>query len=367
MLFSSQNYEVFRPQRPNYGMTPCRFDLPEDLSKKPPMKRPKPKYQVFISSTQEDLRVEREAIIREILKFHHIPIGMEAFTATDDRGWQTILPLIDVTDYYVLIIAGRYGSIDQEKGKSWTQLEYEYAIERKIPVLAFIRHREEIRISQTDQGDGAPEKQEKLLDFIRLVGLKHQTVKWRTTEELAKEVGAALTNHIRRDEDSDNPRPGWYRGDSMLFSANAVEEITRLSAENANLKQDLETIRSSHGLNDKAAEIHRIVEYLRQSELVNNKNLYDSFLMLAPMLSMGVQLFEISQHLSAYCGLDWPRVRDNLAATVCSKLRIANLIRFETRQEGTDQFRRTEKTYYLTDLGASVAFHAQVGKPSVSR
>jgi hypothetical protein len=83
---------------------------------------PRPKYQVFISSTQGDLRDEREAVTWAVLSARHIPAGMENFTATDDRGWQTIRSVIDRSDYYVLLIAGRYGSVTGD-GKSWTEKE----------------------------------------------------------------------------------------------------------------------------------------------------------------------------------------------------------------------------------------------------
>src|SRR4051812_29018224 len=97
---------------------------------------PPSKYQIFISSTFEDLREEREHIAWAILKLRFIPAGMESFTAKSERGWKTIQRAIDDSDYYVLILAGRYGSIDSEWQQSWTHHEYDYAISKGIPVLA---------------------------------------------------------------------------------------------------------------------------------------------------------------------------------------------------------------------------------------
>jgi hypothetical protein len=68
------------------------------------------------------------------IQARHIPAGMENFTVTDDRGWQTIKSVIDRSDYYVLILAGRYGSVDSD-GQSWTEKEYQYATSKGIPVL----------------------------------------------------------------------------------------------------------------------------------------------------------------------------------------------------------------------------------------
>lgn len=46
------------------------------------------KYQVFISSTYEDLREERDQVVRAILEMGHIPVGMEMFSAADEEQWK---------------------------------------------------------------------------------------------------------------------------------------------------------------------------------------------------------------------------------------------------------------------------------------
>lgn len=71
-----------------------------DMAESPPRIRPaRPKYQVFVSSTFSDLHEERVAVTWEILKANHIPVGMEDFPATDDRGWRIIQRTIDHSDY----------------------------------------------------------------------------------------------------------------------------------------------------------------------------------------------------------------------------------------------------------------------------
>lgn len=42
---------------------------------------------------------------------------------------------IEESDVYMLILGGRYGSIEPKSGKSYTQLEYEYALELGKPFL----------------------------------------------------------------------------------------------------------------------------------------------------------------------------------------------------------------------------------------
>ena len=95
------------------------------------------KYQVFISSTHSDLTEERESIIKAILEMYHIPIGMEMFSAEDEDQWEIIRRTIEVSDYYILVLGLRYGSKTSD-GISFTQKEYEYALQMKIPVLAFV-------------------------------------------------------------------------------------------------------------------------------------------------------------------------------------------------------------------------------------
>jgi len=43
------------------------------------------KYQVFVSSTFQDLSDERELVIKAILEMGHIPVGMEMFSAADEE------------------------------------------------------------------------------------------------------------------------------------------------------------------------------------------------------------------------------------------------------------------------------------------
>ncbi len=95
------------------------------------------KYQIFVSSTFTDLQSEREKIIKAILELYHIPIGMEMFSAEDEDQWEIIRRTIDISDYYILIIGLRYGTVTSE-GLSFTHKEYEYSLSKKIPILAFV-------------------------------------------------------------------------------------------------------------------------------------------------------------------------------------------------------------------------------------
>ena len=47
----------------------------------------RPKYQVFVSATFKDLETARREATWTVLKLRHIPVGMENFSASEDRGW----------------------------------------------------------------------------------------------------------------------------------------------------------------------------------------------------------------------------------------------------------------------------------------
>lgn len=90
------------------------------------------RYQVFVSSTYKDLQEERQEIMQALLELDCIPSGMELFPAANDDQWTLTKKVIDDSDYYIVIIAGRYGSVGPE-GYSYTEMEYRYALETKKP------------------------------------------------------------------------------------------------------------------------------------------------------------------------------------------------------------------------------------------
>ncbi|HEY0826992.1 MAG TPA: DUF4062 domain-containing protein [Bacilli bacterium] len=98
----------------------------------------KKKLQVFISSTYSDLIEERQAAVEAILNAGHIPAGMELFKASNETQLETVKRWIDESDIYILIVGGRYGSIEPISQKSYTQLEYEYAVEKGMPFFSVV-------------------------------------------------------------------------------------------------------------------------------------------------------------------------------------------------------------------------------------
>lgn len=161
------------------------------------------RYQIFISSTFEDLKEERSIVAEIILKLDHIPAGMELFAASNDEQFNYIKRVIDESDYYVLIVGNRYGSVD-ENGKSYTEKEYEYAIERGIPVLAFVHSDPESLSSR--KSEKSPKLRDRLVKFRSRVSSSRMISFWNSPQQLASGVMAALNRAFLN-----NPRPGWER------------------------------------------------------------------------------------------------------------------------------------------------------------
>jgi len=165
------------------------------------------RYQVFISSTFTDLVEERREVMQALLEMDCLPAGMEMFPAGDTDQWTLIRGVIEQSDYYLVILGGRYGSTTEE-GVSYTEKEYDYAVQIGVPVMGFVPSEpDEIPWGKTDKNDDAAAA---LGGFRQKVQLK-MTKDWRNAEDLGSKVTRGLMHLIKT-----NPRPGWVRGDQAL-------------------------------------------------------------------------------------------------------------------------------------------------------
>jgi hypothetical protein len=190
------------------------------------------KYQIFLSSTYQDLRDEREQVLKAILEMGHIPVGMEMFSASDEEQWAIIKRQIDQSDYYVVLLAHRYGSTG-EKGASYTEMEYDYAVETGIPVLGFVI--EDTAAWPMDRREEDTKKQKRLSAF-KLKVKKRLVNFWQNKDELHGKVSIALVKATTA-----YPRPGWVQA-TAVNGPEVMRELTRLSSENANLRNELDKI-----------------------------------------------------------------------------------------------------------------------------
>lgn len=194
------------------------------------------RYQVFISSTFTDLIDERQSVLKAILELDHMPAGMELFPAADDSAWQLIKDVIDASDYYVLIIGGRYGSLD-EAGLSYTEKEYDYALKKKKPVIPLLHENpDNLPRDKTDTDKNAWEK---LKSFRCKVEDKHTCVYWNSAADLKAKVIVGLTSAVKR-----HPATGWVRADQVPSSA-TIADILKLRQRVTELEEELNERRTT--------------------------------------------------------------------------------------------------------------------------
>ncbi len=188
------------------------------------------KHQVFVSSTYKDLVEERQEVMQALLELDCIPVGMELFPAADDDQWTLIKGLIDDCDYYILIVGGRYGSVNPE-GVSYTQMEYQYAIEQGIPVISFLhKNPENIPVGKSESEKALKKKLE---DFKKIVQQK-MCKYYESPIELGSIVSRSLVRLIK-----DKPQPGWVKA-TYLPTEDSTKEILELTKQVENLKLELE-------------------------------------------------------------------------------------------------------------------------------
>jgi hypothetical protein len=179
-------------------------------------------YSVFVSSTFDDLREERGEIQKALLKSKCFPIGMELFPSSDDDTWDFIQRQIDQADYYIVVIAGRYGSIGRD-GVSFTEMKYDYARSIGKPTLAFIHAAPgTIPAERTEMDSQARER----LNAFKKKAQQSIVNYYRTPHELAMQVMASLVDLKDR-----KPAIGFIRSDQTVDAkryADLLEENHRL-------------------------------------------------------------------------------------------------------------------------------------------
>ena len=102
---------------------------------------------IFISSTFEDLQPHRKSIW-ELLENYDVHVhGMERFGARKDAPIDTCLSAVERSDIYLGVIAHRRGSVHSIQDKSFTQLEYEKAVELGKEILVYLIDEKEALIN----------------------------------------------------------------------------------------------------------------------------------------------------------------------------------------------------------------------------
>jgi len=141
---------------------------------------------VFISSTYEDLIPQRRKVW-ELLSEYHVNVrGMERFGARKETPLETCLAEVEQSDIYIGIIGFKLGSIEKKSSKSYTQIEYEKALDlnREIFIYLIDEKNSKISLSNIDFG----EKHEKLQSFKSILKERHTIDTFLDENDLAEKL-----------------------------------------------------------------------------------------------------------------------------------------------------------------------------------
>ena len=190
------------------------------------------RYQVFVSSTFEDMKEERQAAVAAILRAGHIPAGMELFTSGSGVQAAVIKQWIAESDFFLLLLGGRYGSLTPAGDKSYIEIEFDHAKAIGKPVFSLV-----LTEGMLDRKVTAKDKSVLELDNPA----KRKVFYGKVTAEMVKfcedikdittEISFALQDLVHR-----QMAGGWVAASDVPDSAQLVAAVAALTAENADLR-----------------------------------------------------------------------------------------------------------------------------------
>lgn len=202
------------------------------------------RYQIFISSTYEDLYRQRRLIADAIQDKGLFAAGMELFPASDQGAWDHIEKSMQESDLYLLIVAGRYGSQKPSTEKSYTELEYELALELakskglRLAVLIWDRSRGVNYIENVDS-ESSDEFDKQSSFRTRLKNDMEGGVSYFYNDaSLVSRTHAALDEFIRY------AGPGWVRADQSPSHEKIVALERKMKTIQLKLEEEQKRTRS---------------------------------------------------------------------------------------------------------------------------
>ena len=229
----------------------------------------KKKLQIFVSSTYTDLKEERQAAVEAILKSGNIPAGMELFTAGDKSQLDTITRWIDDSDVYMLILGGRYGSIEPTTGNSYTEVEYDYAKSNNKPLFAVVISEKFLDEKVKKEGKSVIETEnpQKYEQFKKKV-LNNISEFYDSPKDIKLAVHETLSDFKDRYNFI-----GWIPGD-------VENKIDELNKENEDLRRELQDLKKQNlsSIIDKQGSQKKISRHVSKECLEDEfEEIYDNF------------------------------------------------------------------------------------------
>lgn len=317
----------------------------------------KRKLQVFISSTYLDLIEERQAAVSAILKAGHIPAGMELFTAGDRSQLDTINSWIDESDVYMLILGGRYGAVELTSNVSYTELEFDYAASQNKPMFAVVIKDDALENKIRAHGTDFSEKENpKELKLFRTKVLTKISSFFEDVKDIKLCVHETLADYSTNRELS-----GWVSGSDIIDSKPLMEEVSKLSSENTELKEKINQL--EHRLatipvpsKAESAKLEELKEILSKTKIKLPKNISkaDKDVQITLLKAFDVAKEELITGLFNQSGMS--DHEQFIFFNVSPKLQIYGLV--DNEKVAGVQYRR----YYVTTLGLSFLAYIEKSK-----
>ena len=214
------------------------------------------KYQVFISSTQKDLVDERMDIMQALLESKCIPAGMELFPSANKKSWDFIKRDIDESDFYLLVIAGMYGSLTKDsQGKviSYTEKEYDYAIKTNKPIMVFMY--KDINLLPAGKVEKSQAGKRRLEKFKnKILDSNIQVSFWLNTGDLISKIKSSIIDLIQS-----IPNAGWIKGTDINRQGITDDYISKLKIINEwGLDRVFKTRAEKNSESDPILESHNV-------------------------------------------------------------------------------------------------------------
>ncbi len=171
----------------------------------------------------------------------YIPAGMELFAVGDESQMETIKRWIDASDIYMLILGGRYGSVEPKTGMSYVELEYDYAISVSKPVFTVVIRDDALdaKVRQCGKCVLETERSQEYKAFRQKV-LERTCAFFTDAKDIRLAVHETLPDIQNRYE-----LAGWVSAADVPDTKVLVAEITRLSEENENVRQENRRLQKS--------------------------------------------------------------------------------------------------------------------------
>ena len=289
------------------------------------------RFEVFVSSTYTDLREARQRVTMTLLECDAFPTGMEIFPATDDDAWTLIRRIIDGCDYYLLVIAGKYGSVNSTSDLSYTEMEYDYAVSAGKPVMAFLHG--SLGELKSDLCENTEERRAKLENFREKVQKAKHVKFWKSNDDLAGQVALTCNKFVRL-----YPATGWVRADRAA-SSESLKELLDARSRIEQLETALEKMKTSapDGTEDLAqgddefsigyqvSAASRNTAYVQLSRWVTTNPTWDAlFAAIAPQLLQEAEENELRKGIQNFLLLEYAKenTRALLDEAAAQKVRI---------------------------------------------